>query len=172
MKGMDEAMLQTAVPVLVVDLDGTLIKTDLLFESTLNLLKRSPTSLAWLAVWLMRGKATLKAEIADRVEIDPASLPYNEKFLNFLRMEHESGRKICLATASHRKLADSVAAHLGIFERVLATENGCNLAGKAKLEALVSNFGPKGFDYAGTRSSIYRSGRMPGTRSWSAPSEV
>ena len=134
---------------LVVDLDGTLIKTDLLIESALDLLKRSPVSLVFFPVWLSRGKAHLKAEIGERVEIDPASLPYNTEFLKFLRAEHGAGRRIWLATASHRKLAERVAAHLGIFERILATENGCNLAGKAKLDALVSHLGPKGFDYAG-----------------------
>jgi len=135
--------------VLVVDLDGTLIKTDLLVETALDLLKRSPLSLAMLPVWLARGKANLKAEIAERVEIDAATLPYNTEFLNFLRAEHEAGRRIWLATASHRKLAERVAAHVGIFERVLATENGRNLSGNAKRDTLVSNFGPKRFDYAG-----------------------
>jgi len=149
MKHVDETLVEPVAPVLVVDLDGTLIKTDLLVETALDLLGRSPLSLALLPVWLVHGKAHLKAEIAERVEIDAASLPYNTEFLAFLRAEHDAGRKIWLATASHRKLADRVADHLGIFDRVLATEHGHNLGGKAKRDALVSNFGPKGFDYAG-----------------------
>jgi len=144
-----EAVVPPAAPVLVVDLDGTLIKTDLLVETALILLKQSPFSLALLAIWLTRGKAHLKEQIAERAEIDAASLPYNREFLDFLRAEHAGGRKIWLATASHRKLAEQVAAHLGIFDRVLATENGHNLSGKAKLDALVSSLGPNGFDYAG-----------------------
>jgi len=102
-----------------------------------------------LAVWRAQGKANLKERIAKRAEIDPASLPYNEEFLDFLRAAHTAGRKIWLATASHRKLAEQVAAHLGIFDRVRATEHGRNLSGKAKLDALVSDLGPNGFDYAG-----------------------
>lgn len=144
-----EPLLQPVAPVLVVDLDGTLIKIDLLVETTLVLLKRNPLSLPLLAVWLARGKAHLKEQIARRVDIDAASLPYNGEFLTFLRREHATGRKIWLATASHRKLADQVAAHLGIFERVLATESGRNLSGKAKLDALMCDLGPRGFDYAG-----------------------
>lgn len=134
---------------LIVDLDGTLIKTDLLFETALGLVKRSPLSLPLLAVWLVNGKANLKERIAERVEIDVATLPYNEEFLGFLRAEHAAGRIIWLATASHRKFADQIAAHLGIFDRVLATEKDRNLSGKAKLDALVSSLGPRGFDYAG-----------------------
>lgn len=144
-----EALVPPGEPVLVVDLDGTLIKTDLLVETSLALLKRDPSSLPLLAVWLARGKANLKEQIAKRAEIDAVSLPYNREFLDFLRAEHAAGRKIWLATASHRKLAEQVAAHLGIFDRVLATENGRNLSGRAKLDALVSQLGANGFDYAG-----------------------
>ena len=139
----------TNQPKLIVDLDGTLIKTDLLFETAVVFLKQTPLSLPLLAVWLARGKANLKERIAERVDIDVASLPYNEEFMNFLRAEHSAGRKIWLATASHRKFAEQIAAHLGIFERVLATNKGLNLSGKAKLDKLVSELGPKRFDYAG-----------------------
>ena len=67
-------MVPPAAPVLVVDLDGTLIKTDLLVETAIALLKRSPFSFPLLAVWLARGKANLKEQIAERAEID-AGIP-------------------------------------------------------------------------------------------------
>lgn len=148
-----EHVAQTAVPlatpVLVVDLDGTLVKTDLLVESALSLLKRSPWSALWLFVWLARGKAHLKTRISERVEIDAATLPYNEELLDVLRAERASGRAIWLATASHRRLAEQVARHLGLFERILATDDGHNLSGKAKLDALRAGLGAAAFDYAG-----------------------
>jgi len=65
-----------------------------------------------LAVWRAQGKANLKERIAKRAEIDPASLPYNEEFLDFLGAAHAAGRKIWLATASHRKLAEQVVAQV------------------------------------------------------------
>jgi 4-hydroxybenzoate polyprenyltransferase/phosphoserine phosphatase len=136
-------------PALVVDLDGTLIRTDLLLETALSLLKSSFLSFPSFVIWLAGGKANLKERIAERVDIDVATLPYNEEFLRFLRAEHGAGRTLWLATASHRKFAEQIAAHLGIFDRVLATDNGRNLSGKAKLDALIAQFGPKGFDYAG-----------------------
>ena len=149
MEQVEETLARTAEPVLVVDLDGTLIKNDLLVETAIDLLKRSPSSLPLLAIWLARGKANLKEEIAARATIDPAALPYHREFLEFLRGEHAAGRKLWLATGSHRKLAEQVAAHLGIFDRVLATEHGRNLSGAVKRETLLSELGPKGFDYAG-----------------------
>ena len=149
MQHLEEAVVPPTEPVLVVDLDGTLIKTDLLIETTVALLKRNPFALPLLVLWLTRGKANLKEQIAERAVIDAVTLPYNAEFLDFLRAEHAAGRKIWLATASHRKFAEQVAAHVGIFDRVLATENGHNLSGQAKLDALVSNLGANAFDYAG-----------------------
>jgi 4-hydroxybenzoate polyprenyltransferase len=148
----EEAVVAPTAPVLVVDLDGTLIKTDLLVETTLALLKQSPLSLPLLPFWLARGKANLKERIAERTRIDVVSLPYNEEFLRFLRAERAAGRRLWLATASDRRLAEQVAAHLGIFDRVLGTENGRNLSGRAKLDALITDLGPNAFDYAGNAS--------------------
>ena len=124
MRNAREAEVPSEAPVLVVDLDGTLIKTDLLIETTLVFLKRSPLSLPLLAIWLARGKAHLKEQIAERAQIDAVSLPYNSEFLGFLRAEHAAGRRTWLATASDRRPAEPVAAHPGLFDRVPATENG------------------------------------------------
>lgn len=134
---------------LVVDLDGTLIKTDLLVESFLVLVKRHFGLIFLVPFWLVRGKAYLKEEIAKRVDLDPRYLPYHTEFLAYLTAEYESGRKLVLATASHTLLAQPVANHLNIFAEVLATRHSDNLSGSKKLEALLGRYGEKGFDYAG-----------------------
>ena len=100
-------------------------------------------------IWLLRGKANLKREIAARIDIDPADLPYHESFLSHLRAEKAAGRRLVLATASHEKFATAIADHLGLFETVLATEGAVNLSGQCKLERLRSEFGAGNFDYAG-----------------------
>jgi len=134
---------------MVVDLDGTLIKTDLLVESVVRLLRGNPLYIFLLPFWLLKGKAALKCELARRVSLDVGLLPFNEPFLAWLRAQHGAGRMLVLATASHRDLADAVAAHLGIFTLVLGTEPGMNLGGRRKKEMLVERFGSRGFDYAG-----------------------
>lgn len=134
---------------LCVDLDGTLIRTDLLMECLLGLLKRKPWLVFLVPVWLSQGKGTLKQELANRVDLNVQTLPYQQELLNFLREEYARGRPLMLATASHRKLAERVASHLGIFSKVYATENGINLTGREKRDILVKNYGVKGFDYAG-----------------------
>ncbi len=134
---------------LVVDLDGTLIRTDLLVESASQFLIQNPLAFFKPLLWLLRGKTVLKTELAQRVRIDASALPYNTDVLDWLRAEKQSGRRLVLATASHRVLADQVAHHLQLFDEVLATEGDTNLKSTAKAQALVDRFGVAGFDYVG-----------------------
>ena len=137
---------------LVVDLDGTLIKTDLLIESIARLLRQKPLAFFALPLWLLKGRAHLKHETAERVEIDPALLPYRTALLEYLRAEHDKGRTVVLATASDERLARRVAEHLQLFDLVLASDGHTNLSGECKRARLVSEFGEHGFDYAGNES--------------------
>jgi len=134
---------------LVVDLDGTLIRTDLLLESASQFLIQNPLAFFKPLLWLMRGKTVLKTELAQRVHLDLSALPYNTDVLDWLRAEKQSGRRLVLATASHRVLAEQVAQHLHLFDEVLATEGDTNLKSAAKAQALVNRFGDAGFDYVG-----------------------
>jgi len=138
---------------LVVDLDGTLIKTDLLWESLARLLRRNPFWLFPVLFWWTRGRALLKHKLAARVKIDPATLPYNELFLKFLREQNAAGRKIILATASDLQMAKPVADHASLFDEVLGSDGKTNLRSGNKLKALVEKFGERGFDYAGNSSA-------------------
>ncbi|MHB8321194.1 MAG: UbiA family prenyltransferase [Acidithiobacillus sp.] len=134
---------------LCVDLDGTLIRSDILLESLLVLIKKQPWIVFIIPFWLFRGRVFFKNEIAKRVDLNVQTLPYQAELVDFLKKEHATGRLIILATASHRKFADDVANHLGIFTKVHATDDDINLSGRAKKDLLVKHYGAKGFDYAG-----------------------
>jgi len=138
---------------LCVDLDGTLIKTDLLWESLARLLRRNPFQLLLVLFWWTRGRAFLKRQLVRRVTIDPAALPYHEPFLAFLREQKATGRKLVLVTASDRDMALPVANHVGLFDEVLGSDGKTNLRGANKLKVLVEKFGERGFDYAGNSSA-------------------
>ena len=140
---------------LVVDLDGTLIRTDMMWESLSRRLRRNPLAIFQILFWWTRGRARLKQELAKRVQIDPAALPYHEKFLAWLRAEKASGRRLILATASDLKMAQPVAAHVGLFDEVLASDGQTNLRSENKLRALTGKFGARGFDYAGNSSADF-----------------
>jgi 4-hydroxybenzoate polyprenyltransferase/phosphoserine phosphatase len=137
-----------ARPVLCVDLDGTLVRTDTLKESLIALLRRRPWMVLALPWWLLRGRAHFKAKVA-AFDFDPSLLPYNDDVLAFLRAERAAGRGIALATASHAKSARRIAKHLGLFDAVHATEGDVNCKGAAKAELLVRAYGERGFAYAG-----------------------
>ena len=138
-----------AAPVLAVDLDGTLVKTDLLLESLLALLHQKPQYLFVLPLWLFRGKAYLKRQISRRVSLDVRHLPYRNEFLHYLEGERAKGRSLVLATANDEQIALQVADHLKLFDLVLASDGANNLRGESKRDRLVAKFGEKGFDYAG-----------------------
>ena len=123
---------------LCVDLDGTLVRTDLLIESTLRLLKRMPWIALLLPYWLWSGgKARLKREVALRQPVDAASLPYDRDVIAHLEQRRKDGASLVLATASDRLHADAVAAHLAIFDEVHASDGRCNLSGAEKASVRV-----------------------------------
>lgn len=140
---------QALQPPLCVDLDGTLIRSDLLLESLLRLIKRNPLYLFCLPFWLSGGKAALKSQIAARVKLNPALLPYNQELIEWLVGERSRGRELWLCTAADARLADGVARHLGFFTGILASNERLNLAGERKAEALAARFGREAFDYCG-----------------------
>lgn len=136
-------------PPLCVDLDGTLIKTDLLVESFFLLLGQHPLLIFYIPIWLWQGKARLKQELAGRVDLDVTTLPYHPTFLAWLHEQHRDGRTLILATAAAARFAQQIADHLGIFSEVIATTGDVNLSGQRKTEQLCQRFGDGGFDYAG-----------------------
>ncbi|HEX5374097.1 MAG TPA: UbiA family prenyltransferase [Aquabacterium sp.] len=137
---------------IAVDLDGSLIHTDLLLESFLLLIKRNPLYLLMLPLWLLGGKARLKAEIASRVQLNAAALPYTHALVDWLKAQKAQGHPLWLCTASDHRLAQAVADHLGLFDGVIASDGALNVSGANKARVLIERFGDKGFDYCGNHS--------------------
>jgi 4-hydroxybenzoate polyprenyltransferase len=140
-----------SLPVLCVDLDGTLVKSDTLYDSALAVARHQPAALLKFPGWLLQGKAALKHHIASTIQLDVAHLPYNRELLQYLEQQRSTGRPIYLATAADADTANRIAAHLGIFTGVLASNGQLNLAGKNKLAAFQSQFGDN-FSYIGNAS--------------------
>jgi len=134
---------------LVVDLDGTLIRTDLLYQSLFSFIKQSPLQLLAPFFWLAKGKSHLKTELANRITIDVSFLPYDPAVIALIEGERAKHRQVILATGSHKLYADQIAGHLKLFDRVIATDGSHNNSSHAKRDFLVEEFGNGGFDYAG-----------------------
>jgi phosphoserine phosphatase len=134
--------------VLCVDLDGTLVKSDTLVDSVLYMARHKPADVLRIPGWIAQGKAAFKRHVTSAVTLDVEHLPYNQPLLTFLRRQHAAGVEIYLATAADGVLAERVAAHLGIFSGVLASDGEKNLAGGNKLAAFQQRFG-ENFSYIG-----------------------
>ncbi|PVA05784.1 UbiA family prenyltransferase [Thalassorhabdomicrobium marinisediminis] len=132
---------------LILDADGTLLRTDMLWEGIWKGLGTDP--LATLRAFAMIGdRAAFKAEIARIAPLRVDLLPVHEEVLALARTAQEEGREVALASASDRTLAEPLAAHHGLHP-VFATDTDENLKGEAKARALVAAYGAGGFDYAG-----------------------
>jgi 4-hydroxybenzoate polyprenyltransferase/phosphoserine phosphatase len=137
---------------LVVDLDGTLIHTDMLHESAIRLLRDKPHLVLAIPLWILRGKAVLKSKLAGHINTDVTSLPFNQKLIAWLQTQKDLGRKLVLCTATDISIATMIANHLKIFDEVVASDGIQNLAGKNKASVLVQRYGENGFDYVGNSS--------------------
>ena len=139
---------QIAASTLVIDLDGTLLQTNVLIESALSLIRRSPLMIFQMLGWLLRGRARLKHELARVGPLDIGALPLNPAVEAYAAGEKARGRKVYLATAADRLVAEAIASRCGFFDGVLASDGRVNLKGRRKAEALENLFARQ-FAYAG-----------------------
>ncbi len=135
--------------VLVVDLDGTLSRTDTLHETLIGQVVRAPFSLLKLPGWIAEGRAGLKARLADEGILDPANLPLNEAVIESLQAARAAGRRTALVSAADHRQVTAIAEATGLFDEAYGTAEGKNLKGAAKAAFLTEHFGPKKFDYIG-----------------------
>jgi 4-hydroxybenzoate polyprenyltransferase len=142
-----EADSESSLP-LAVDLDGTLVSTDVAVESCFLFLKKNPLQLFRLPFW-MASPVRLKHRLAREAMPDVRTLPYRRELIEYLQEEKQRGRKLVLATAADEAVARQVAGELGIFDAVFASDGITNLKGERKRDRLVEEFGLKGFAYAG-----------------------
>lgn len=136
-----------ALPI-AVDLDGTLIRTDTLYELIAgNLFRRPFKTLAALAQ-IVRGRAAMKAALFRVGSPDAEHFPLNGPVIDYLKAEKQKGRYVHLATAANERIAASIAERIDIFDSFHGSTPDNNLKGRRKLEVLQARF-PDGFIYAG-----------------------
>lgn len=146
---MNENTLPAPLP-LCVDMDGTLVKGDLLDEQLVVLIKRNPLALVYLLFALLRGKAAFKSELARRASdgIDVETLPYDESVLDLIRARKFAGAKVELVSGSHITVVRQVADHVGLFDAAFGSDEACNLTRDEKALFLQRHH-PDGFSYIG-----------------------
>ncbi len=134
---------------LCVDLDGTLVETNTLFEASLSAIKKNPLRLFTFLLAAPKGKVYIKHLIGEYTKKESFTWLFNSDLLAFLRIERAKGRKLILATASDTQIANSIAKELGIFDEVIASTLTQPVSASLKYKLLKKRFGEKGFSYAG-----------------------
>lgn len=137
------------MPVLVVDLDGTLIRTDMLLESfwaacSANFL--TPLQVLFRAP---KGRAAVKRYLSGKTRIDPATLPYNQDVIDYIRAWRKHGGRTALVSASDENIVRAIGEHLGIFDEIHGSDGKVNLKATRKAQFLRDRFGENGFAYVG-----------------------
>ncbi len=135
--------------ILVVDLRGTLLRSDMLFESLWSAFSREWRNPLLSVAALIGGRASLKRHLAMASRVETATLPYDPKVIAFVQAWRESGGRTALVTATDRDLAEAIAAHLGIFDEAHGSDGKLKLKGDRKGQFLEERFGSKGFAYVG-----------------------
>lgn len=135
--------------VLVVDLDGTLLKSDMLYESFWSAFGKDWSSPFSAASALTRGKAALKQYLAQASSVDVTSLPYDAAVIAYIEDWRAQGGRTALVTASDDGIAQAIAAHLGLFDDVHGSDGVLNLKGAHKAAFLVERYGKAQFSYMG-----------------------
>jgi 4-hydroxybenzoate polyprenyltransferase/phosphoserine phosphatase len=137
---------------LVLDIDGTLLRTDMLFENFWAGLGTDPIRTINAGAALFRKPARLKEAIYNIADIRVDLLPVNTEVLEFAKAAQADGREVILASASDERLVQALADHHG-FDGTIGSKDGHNLKGANKAAALVERYGEGGFDYAGDHKS-------------------
>jgi 4-hydroxybenzoate polyprenyltransferase len=136
---------------LVVALEQALVRTDVSTEAAFGLLGASPAQFIACCHWLLTDRTRFRTHIADQVEIDPSTLPYDEEILALLAKAGAEGRPLYLACTADPRHARAIAAHLGGFAGVFGSTAALDLSDPRPDAQLVEQFGAGGFDYIGAR---------------------
>ena len=138
---------------LVIDVDGTLVRSDLLYESFFDTAALGIRFNCGTIRALSFGKAAIKRYLAAASDLDYATLPYETSIIDLVRQAKAQGRSIYLATAADERHAQAIVAHLNLFDGYFASDGLTDLSGQRKADALAAAFGEKGFDYVGNDAS-------------------
>lgn len=137
---------------LIVDMDGTLLRTDALYEGMARAFFRKPFETIAALPLLFKGRPAFKRRIAEIADLGVNLLPLRESLVAHLRREHARGRSLHLYTAADHTLAERVAERVGLFESVQGSRGDVNLKGARKLAEIQRRF-PGGFAYAGNSAA-------------------
>lgn len=144
----DPGAIPQTQPVLVIDLDGTILRSDMLHESLWSAIGKNAFAAMSALSRLSEGRAVVTARLAAMSDVDVTTLPYDAGLCARVNAWRSEGGRTALVTSTDQTLAEAVAAHLGLFDEVHGSDGQRNLKGAEKARFLREHF-PDGYIYAG-----------------------
>ena len=102
---------------LCVDLDHTLVKTDMLHETFVNAVKQNPLNAIWSIIWLLKGRSFLKKKLSEISNVEIDSMPLNEEVVTFCKSRYDQGQPVYLVSASSEKIIDQFLKKILVLKR-------------------------------------------------------
>lgn len=138
------------LPVLVMDMDGTLLRSDTTHELLILCIRWATLMFPVILLQLIVDRARAKRWLAENFgeHLDAASLPYDEAALDLVRTHRERGGSTWLVSGSDHILVERIALHLGCFDRYQGSHPGTNLTSARKAQFLTRELSEH-FLYAG-----------------------
>ena len=148
------------VKTLAVDLDGTLIKSNMLHETFWSAFSKDVLIPLKALIALTKSRANLKKFLYENSILDIKSLPYNYEIIDYIKSHRSKGWKIVLITSTTQRLADDISEYLNLFDEVYGSKINVNLIGSTKANFQNQIFGLKNFDYIGNSYSDLESWKI------------
>lgn len=149
---------------LVLDIDGTLLRTDLLYETFWAALGHDFASTVRVALSNFRDPECLKHDLTAIARPQIELLPVRQDIVEMARSAVAAGRAVHLVSASHQNLVDELADHLGLPGPHFGSQPNCILTDATKASFLEEQFGKGAYDFAGNARA--------GLNSWKGPRKI
>lgn len=135
---------------LVMDLDGTLIRSDTTHELLVLCLRWQPFLLPLAILKLLKRRSAGKRWLVERFghHIDPKDLPYEQNALSLVHQFRENNQEVWLVSGADDQIVKSIASHLGVFARAQGSTTEVNLTAANKTSFLTKHLSGD-FAYAG-----------------------
>ena len=136
--------------ILAVDLDNTLIKTDMSFETLVFVIKNNPLLiLKVLYIFILKGKSFAKKYLFENSNIDINDFKINQDIIDFIKKNKKKYIKVILISGSRHEIVRKFYDHTDIFDEYHGSDDNINLVGANKINFINSNYNKITFDYIG-----------------------
>jgi len=142
---------------MAIDVDGTLLKSDITQEMFWLGLIKFPWLAPKILYLIVTNRPALKAFLMPRLRdiFDPKHLPYNQDVLKRAKAHHEAGGEVILCSGSEHALIETIADHFDYIDAGFGTSETVNLVKGNKASFLEKRY-PNGFIYFGNSTQDFK----------------